>query len=190
VTATEAAQYRALANLAEKHLGVQVSREAKTVNMAFDQEEVVVKLSGNLKGISEVERSYDEKAEMATVSLKMALEPEKKPVPREKQLTIEQRKARAEAAARIHATALLREKIGEAYVEQEIRIEGLEMSHQEARIHVEGLLEGVRFSGIRWTSESICEVTATLEVDRDPLDKVRTDASDASPQPIDTDAVP
>jgi len=190
VTATEAAQYRALANLAEKHLGVEVSREAKTVNMAFDQEEVVVKLSGNLKGISEVERSYDEKAEMATVSLKMALETEKEPVPRAKQLTIEQRKVRAETAARIHATALLREKIGEAYVEQEIRIEGLEMSHQEARIHVEGLLEGVRFSGIRWTSESICEVTATLEVDRDPLGKVKTDKSDASSLSVGADTVP
>jgi hypothetical protein len=182
VTATEAAQYRALANLAEKHLGVEVSRKAKTLNMAFDREEVVVNLSGSLKGISEVARSYDEKSETATVSLKMALETEKPEEP----LPLEQRKARAEAAARIHATALLREKIGEAYVEQEIRIEGMEMSHQDARIHVEGLLEGVRFSEIRWTSDSICEITATLEVDQDPLDKVKKDPSNES----DTDALP
>ena len=123
---------------------------------------------------------------MDTVSLKMDLEIKK---PRE-QLTIEQRKARAEAAARIHATALLREKIGKAYIEQEIRIEGMEMSHQEARIHVEGMLEGVRFSEIRWTSESICEVTATLEVDQNPQDEADMDASDASSQSADTDDVP
>lgn len=186
VTATEAAQYRAMAKLAEKHLGVEVSREATTLNMAFDQEEVVVTLSGSLKGISEVARSYDEKAEMATVSLKMALETEQKPVPRQKQLTIEQRKARAEAAAHIHATALLREKIGKVYVEQEIRIEDLEMSHQEARTHVEGLLEGVRFSEIRWTSASICEVTATLEV-QGPQEESKENTPDTPPQSADTE---
>jgi len=178
-TASEAAQCRAMANLAEKHLGVRVTRQATTLNMAFDREEVVVNLSGTLKGISEVDRSYNEESEMATVSLKMTIETEQKPVRREQQPTIEQRKARAEVAARIHAMALLREKIGQAYIEQEIRVEGLEMSHQEALIHVEGLLEGVRFSEIRWTSESICEVIATLELSPDKLGADKASAPSA-----------
>ena len=164
-TATEAAQYRALANLAEKYAGVDVSREAQTIDMAFAREEVLVNLSASLKGVSEVSRSYDDTSEIATVTLRMDLEPEVKEIAPEQQPNLEQRKARAETAARIHATALLREKIGQSYVEQKILIEDMAVSHQEASVHVEGLLEGIRFSEIQWTSESICQVTASLELE-------------------------
>lgn len=167
LTATEAAQYRAMANLAEKHLGLDVKREARTSDMAFSSEDVTVSLSGTLKGVSEVSRSYNEEAEIATVTLKM--NPGAKEVP-EKQsppLTLEHRKARAEAAARIHAMALLREQIGETYVEQEIQVNGMNLTRQMASIHVEGLLKNIQFSGIRWTSERICEVTASLEIRMD-----------------------
>ncbi len=168
LTAMEAAQYRALANLAEKVLGQEVVREARVVDMAYAGEEVRVNLSGKLKGVSEVVRSYDAETEIATVSLKVAVEPEEdsRRMTHEQSLSIDQRKARAVAAARIHATALLREQIGQVYVEQDIRVENLEMAHQEARIYVKGLLDGIIFSDARWPSETQCEVTATLEVDK------------------------
>jgi hypothetical protein len=169
VTATEAAQYRAMANLAEMHSGLDVTREAQTVNMAFAGEEVRVTLSGRLKGVSEVAREYDAESEIAMVTLKMSLDPPDRHEKSSQQLTEEQRKAQAETAARIHATALLREQIGQSYVEQEIHVEGIAMTHQEARIHVEGLLTGIRFSEVLWTSDRICEVTATLEVDKEKL---------------------
>jgi hypothetical protein len=164
LTATEAAQYRAMANLAEKQLGLDVKREATTSDMAFSSEDVTISLSGTLKGVSEVSRSYDAAAEIATVTLKMNLAPEKVPEKKSPPLTLEQRKSRAEMAARIHATALLREQIGGTYVEQEIQVNGLDLTLQMASIHVEGLLKNVQFSDTRWTSESICEVTASLEI--------------------------
>jgi hypothetical protein len=167
LTATEAAQYRAMANLAEKQLGLDVKREAKTSDMAFASEDVTVSLSGTLKGVSEVSRSYDEEAEIATVTLKMDLRPEEAPEKQNPSLTLEQRKVRAETAARIHATALLREQIGQTYVEQEIQVNGMDLTRQMASIHVEGLLENIQFSDIHWTSERICEVTASLEIKRD-----------------------
>jgi hypothetical protein len=167
LTATEAAQYRAMANLAEKHLGLDVKREAKTSDMAFSSEDVTVSLSGTLKGVSEVSRSFDEEAEIATVTLKMSLEVEEADEKQSPPLTLEQRKARAETAARIHATALLREQIGHTYVEQEIQVNGMDLTRQMASIHVEGLLKNIQFSDIHWTSERICEVTASLEIKTD-----------------------
>lgn len=174
-TATEAAQYRALANLAEKYAGVDVSREAQTIDMAFAREEVLVNLSASLKGVSELSRSYDETSEIATVTLRMELEPDVKEIAPEPQPNLEQRKARAETAARIHATALLREKIGQSYVEQKIIIEDMAMTHQEASVHVEGLLEGIHFSEIQWTSESVCQVTASLELESQQAEPSDTD---------------
>ena len=79
--------------------------------------------------------------------------------------TIEQQRARAEVAARIHATALLREKIGSSFIEHELHIENMAVEHQSAHIHIEGLLQGALFSNPRWTDENICEVTARLEID-------------------------
>jgi hypothetical protein len=167
LTATEAAQYRAMANLAEKHLGLDVKREAKTSDMAFSSEDVTVSIYGKLKGVSEVTRDYDESGEVATVTLRMDLDPEEVPEKQSPPLTLEQRKARAETAARIHATALLRERIGQTYVEQEIQVNGMDLTRQMASIYVEGLLKNIQFSDIRWTSERICEVTASLEITTD-----------------------
>ncbi len=73
----------------------------------------------------------------------------------------------AETAARIHATALLREQIGQTYVEQEIQVNGMDLTRQMASIHVEGLLKNIQFFDIHWISERICEVTASLEVKTD-----------------------
>jgi hypothetical protein len=140
--------------------------------MAFAGEEVGVSLDGVLKGVSEVARSYDEDAEIATVTLRLPLEPEIEPFVPKQSLTMEQRKAQAEEAARIHATALLREQIGQSYIERDIRIKDFTLVHQEVRVHVEGLLEGIRFSDVRWSSEAICEVTASLEIDAKDLDEL------------------
>lgn len=171
LTATEAAQYRALAKLVEKQKGLEVIREARAVDMAFAEEEVSVTLSGSLMGVSEVSRNYDAETEMATVTMRMALEPEEKP---RKPLSLEHRKVQAETAARIHATALLRGQIGQSFVEQDIRIKNLTLDHQEARILVEGYLEGIQFSDIRWISETICEVTATLEISEEKMGEQET----------------
>ncbi len=167
LTAMEAAQYRALANLAEKHFGLDVTREARTVDMAFAGEEVHVRLDGTLSGISEVARSYDTEAEVATVTLRMAIEPEEDPqrTAHEQALSVEHRKARTVTAARIQATALLREKMGQVYVEQDVLVENFITTHQEARVYVQGLLNGILFSEARWLSEVSCEVTAAVEMD-------------------------
>jgi len=181
LTALEAARYRALANLAVKTLGQSVTRDARVVDMAFAGEEIHVTLDGELRGVSEVSRDYDEEKGMATVTLKVALDPREKEGG-EQPLSLEQRQARAETAARTQATALLREQVGQVFVEQDVRVENLVMKHQEARAYVQGLLEGIRFSPPIWTSAEKCEVSATLELDRDKLAGLAKGSPDAFPE--------
>ena len=184
ITALEAARYRALANLAEKLQGLEVTRDAKVVDLAFAGEEVQVNLRGELKGISEVSRSYDEETGVATVVLGVAQDGSRAtPL---KPLSLGQRKSRAEAAARIHAAALLREQFGKFFVEQDVCVENLVLKHQEARVYVQGLLKGARYSTPRWPSAEKCEVTASLEVDKAELARLAMEepvavSSDASP---------
>ncbi len=172
LTAMEAARYRALANLVEKKEGLEVWRDARTVDMAFAGEEIRVRINGTLKGVSEVAQDYDTETEMATVTLKMPLGPETDST-RKNPLTLEQRKARAITAARIQATASLREQIGQIYVEQDVLVEELILAHQQARVYVQGLLEGVSFSEALWLGESRCEVVATLEVNQADMEKMK-----------------
>jgi hypothetical protein len=166
ITALEAARYRALANLAEKLQGQEVTREAKVVDLAFAGEEVHVSLSGELKGVSEVSKNYDEETGVATVVLGVALDPSGNgtPVASPKKLSMGQRKSRAEAAARIHAAALLREQIGKLFVEQNVCVENLVLKHQDARVYVQGLLKGAHYSSPHWPNAEKCEVNASLEV--------------------------
>lgn len=181
MTALEAARYRALANLAEKSEGLEVSRDARTIDMAFAREEVHVRIHGQLKGVSEVAQDYDTKTEIATVTLKMPLGPEPDST-HQKPLSLEQRKARAIAAARIQATASLREQIGQVYVEQDVLVEDLILTHQHARVYVQGLLEGISFSEALWLGESRCEVVATLVVDQDEMEKITQSMGDQEVQ--------
>ena len=173
LTALAAAQYRALANLLAKLEGLEVTRDAQVVDMAFANEVIHVSLEGYLEKFSVVSSEYDEEAKLATVVVQDSLDPPKetdqKPKP---ELSMEERKARAAAAARIQATALLREKIGQVYVEQDLQIEDFAVKHQEARSFVRGLMEGVQFSEVRWLSEIHCEVTASLDVDQKQLDEM------------------
>ncbi len=181
LTAMEAARYRALANLVEKRDGLEVMRKAHTIDMAFAGEEIRVQINGTLKNVSEVAQDYDTETEMATVTLKIPLEPETDST-RKKPLTLEQRKARAITAARIQATAALREKIGQIYVEQDVLVEELILSHQQARVYVQGLLEGVSFSEALWLGESRCEVVATLEVNQTDIEKMKQGVPKADKQ--------
>ena len=186
LTAMEAARYRALANLVEKRDGLVVSRDARTIDMAFAGEEVRVQIEGQLKGVSEVAQDYDTETEMATVTLKMPLgsEADSRRTTREKPLSLEQRKARAIAAARIQATASLREQIGQIYVEQDVLVEELILAHQQARVYVQGLLEGVSFSEALWLGESRCEVVATLEVKQADMEKMTQSTPKAGEQEV------
>jgi len=188
LTALEAARYRALANLVEKSGGVEVSREAHTIDMAFASEEIHVRIHGQLKGVSEVAQDYDKEAEMATVTLKMPLEPVTDST-HENLLTLEQRKARAIAAARIQATASLREQIGQVYVEQDVLVEDLILTHQHARVYVQGLLEGISFSEALWLGETRCEVVATLEVNQSHMEKMPRGTPEVSPDGADSKEV-
>ena len=183
LTAMEAARYRALANLVEKRDGLEVLREAHTVDMAFAGEEIHVRINGTLKGVSEVAQDYDAESEMATVTLKMLLEPEPDAM-HKKTLTLEQRKARAITAARIQATASLREQIGQIYVEQDVLVEELILAHQQARVYVQGLLEGVSFSEALWLGESRCEVVASLEVNQTDMEKMTQSTPRADEQEV------
>lgn len=147
VTAMEAAHYRALANLAEKHQGLEVHRTAKTVDMAFAEETVNINLSATLSGVSETERNYDEHEAMAMVSLQMML-----PIPPAQETPEEmakRRKTQAETAARLHAAAQLREKVS------------------KVESPTSKVLQDIQYAEALWTSDLICEVKASLRIDSD-----------------------
>jgi len=177
LTAQEAARYRALAKLAEELEGLKVTRVARVTDMAFAGEEVNANLSVDLKGITEVASTYDAEAEIAEVTLRVVLGSDGKTIPqrisRLAPASIYERKAQAEEAARIRAMASLREQIGRVYVSQSVEVEDLMLARQEARLHVEGLLEGVEFSDVRWTGNKQCEVTAVITVPEGQLKERR-----------------
>jgi enamine deaminase RidA (YjgF/YER057c/UK114 family) len=190
LTALAAAQYRALANLLAKLEGMNVTRDAHVVDMAFANEVINVSLDGYLEKFSVVSSEYDKEVKLATVVVQVSLAPpketDKKPKP---ELSMEERKARAAAAARIQATALLREKIGQVYVEQDLQVEDFAVKHQEARSFVRGLMEGVQFSAVRWLSEIHCEVTASLDVDQEQLDDIVKSVPAEIPEAVDAAVV-
>lgn len=182
MTAMEAARYRALANLAERVLGQEVTRDAEVFDLAFAGEEVHASLSGELKQAFEVSREYDAEKGVATVTVGLA-QGDVADTPAAKNRSRAERVARAEAAARIHAAALLREKIGQIFVKQHIQVENLVMQHQDARIYVQGILEGVQYSTPRWPTPNKCEVTAVVVIDQDKLANLAERTTDGSEPP-------
>ncbi len=175
-TALEAARYRALAELLEKMDGLSVARTATVQDMVFAGEKISVTISGLIKDATVVTEKYDTGEEIAEVLMRVCLDAEKNIVPqRTTQIapaSIYQRKAEAETAARIHATASLREEIGRVFVTQIIRVKDLELESQQVQLEMEGLMEGVQFSDIRWLDETRCEVTAVLEVSQKQLKRL------------------
>jgi len=177
LSALEAAKYRALAKLLEKIHGFHLTRSAKVQDMAFAGEELGIKISGELEGVTVVKSTYDEKGEIAETTVSVKLDIEGNILPdagqRISPLSLAERKARAEAAARINAVAALREEIGEVYVEQEITVKDLVLNFQTARLAVEGILEGVEFSAPRWPAREKCMVEAALKVKPKDLQRLR-----------------
>lgn len=148
LTATEAAQYRAMANLAEKHTGLDVHREAKTVDMAFAEETVSINLSGSLSGVSEIERNYNEQESMASITLRMMIAPPSlKETPEE--ATSRQRQ-QTETTARIHALVQIREEAAKLQLENDLPLEEL--------------LKDIQYTLAHWTTDTACEVKASLRI--------------------------
>lgn len=164
LTATEAAQYRAMANLAEKHSGLDVHRKAKTVDMAFAEETVNINLSASLSGISEVDRNYDEQEKMATITLRMMIPPPSPEVSPEEIALMNRRNA--EDTARIHAAAQLREEAGKLDLKSDVLITDL--------------LKDTRYTEAQWTTNNVCEVKASLKVDSSNLNPVHPDTEEPS----------
>ena len=177
LTAQEAAKYVALAQLVAKIEGTHITQESKVRDMKFAGQDVVAQLSGNLVGVKVVSESYDEENEVAEATVRVGLDSKGNIVPDRllpvTPLSIAARKARAEEAAKLDALAKVREKVGEVYVGQEVRVKNLMLSHQRAWLVVEGMLDGVEFSRPRWVSGRQVEVEATLTVAPTDLQRLR-----------------
>lgn len=168
LTALKAARYGALAKLAEELQGLELTRNARVQDMVFSGEEVTATLSGSILGASTVAEDYDAQSELASVRLRIAVDPDGHIIPqratRISPTSLPQRKAAAEAAARINALAALGEQMGEVYVMQDIQVKDLQFDRQEAQLSMDGLLVGVQVSAPRWISNTQCEVTAWCEI--------------------------
>ncbi len=176
LTAQQAAKYRAMAELVERTRGIHVTREASVKDMAFAEEKVDVQLSGQVEGVMVVREDYDEDTGMAEVTLRVALDKESNvdfPGIKRAPLSLPERRARAEEAARINAMAALRREVGQVHVEEDILISDLVMIHQNARQYIEGKLENVKFSKPEWVTEDKCEVTAKVKLTPSDLKRLR-----------------
>lgn len=167
-TALEAARYRALAQIIEKRDGLYISRTAHVQNMVFAGEELSVKLSGVIEDASTVYEKYDADTEVGEVLLRVALDVNGQVIQQstvhQPFVSIDRRMAEAEAAARINATAAIREDIGRIFVTQVTEIKNMKVKSQTTQLKMEGLLQGVKFSDTRWLDETCCEVTASIEL--------------------------
>ena len=168
LTAVEAAKYRAMANLAEKMEGAEVVKVARSSDLRFQSEEIEAMVSANLEWVRITEQRYDEQTGIAKVTVQIGLDAQgnvtaEMKVPIEP-LSLAERRARAEAAARIHAVAKLREQIGEVRVYQKVKVKDLVLQSQKAWLIVEGIVKGAQFSRPSWPTHQKCEVTARLEV--------------------------
>lgn len=168
MTALSAAKYRALAKMVESLRGMEVERTSKVDNMVFSSEEVTITLSGLVKGATTVSETYDEASETATVLIRVAMDSNGNLIPQYANslapISIYKRKAEAEEAARISASAALREKIGEAYLSKRVVVEDLQLKHQETQMIVDGLVQGARYSEAKWINSIMCVVTASANL--------------------------
>ncbi len=177
LTALKAARYGALAGLVEEINGMEVTRRASVQNMVFSGDEVSVTISGVIQGATPVKESYDSETGLAEICLRVALDNDgnliQKHATRIAPDSIYKRKAEAEAAARITATAALREQVGRVYVMQNVKVKDLKFESQQAQLYVEGLLKNVHFSEVRWIEGHQCEVTATIEINPKQMIKIK-----------------
>ena len=178
LTAVEAAKAQAMAQLVEKLSGVTVSRSAEVRDMHFAGTDTRIELSGTLTGVKLVEGDYDEEQQVAHVVLRIGLDSDGNIVPERllpvAPLSAGVRRAQAEDAARYDAIAKLREQLGGAYIEQEITVKNLMLSHQSARLAVEGIMaSGVEYSKPVWPTEERCEIEATLRLTAADLHRLR-----------------
>ncbi len=169
LTALEAAKYRALAELAEKLRGARVTRISQVRDMAFAGEEVAIEMSAVVAGSHIVRENFDRETGIAEVTLRVGVDAEgnmvsQNNVSRLAPISLPERKARAEQAARIRAMAALREQIGEIYIAEEVLVRDLFLVHQHARQHVEGMIENVEFSEPEWVDRVQCNVEARIKL--------------------------
>ncbi|MDA0991796.1 MAG: hypothetical protein O3A51_13730 [Verrucomicrobia bacterium] len=183
LTAQEAAKYRAIAGLLEKIAGLNISREGLVRDMAFISEEVSVDISGELGGIRVVNADYDEDSEIAEITVRVSVDNDGKVVPEigraGRNLSLAERMARAEEAARISAIAALREAIGSVHITQETTVMNLVLNTQVAEMTVEGWLQGAELSQPHWSSRKKCIVEGTVTLSPAELEQLRAIA-DAS----------
>jgi hypothetical protein len=188
LTALKAARYGAMAKLAEELDGLQVTRNARVQDMVFSGEEVAVTLSGIIQGASTVSEIYHPESEHAEVCLRIALDPNgdiiQQRATRIAPASIHQRKAEAETAARINATAALREQVGKTYVMQNVQVKDLQFASQDARLDVGGLLKNVQFSAPQWIGETQCEITAILEISPEEMASLEVKTSEVSKKEV------
>jgi hypothetical protein len=180
LTALEAAKHVAMARLTEKLHGTEVVQRAQVRDLRFAGQEIRAEVSGQLRGVRIVESEYDPGKEIAEVTVMVGLDVQGNVVPDRllplSPLSVAARRVRAEAAARLDAMARLRQQLGGVRVAQEIRVRNLMLSHQSARLTVEGILEGVEFAQSQWPTEEQCEVEATLALSKADLRDLRDTA--------------
>jgi hypothetical protein len=177
LTAIDAATSNASAKLVEKIEGALVTRAADVKDMKFAGTETHIEVAGQLKGVKVVSAEYDQVEEMATVELRLGLDSDGKIVPDRllpiTPLSLAARKAQAEEAARYDAVAKLREQVGGAHITNEITVRNLMLSHQRARLVVEGMMEGVQFAKPVWLGSQKCTVDSTLSLTAGDLARLR-----------------
>jgi hypothetical protein len=165
------------AKLVEKIEGALVTRAADVKDMKFAGTETHIEVAGQLKGVKVVSAEYDQVEEMATVELRLGLDSDGKIVPDRllpiTPLSLAARKAQAEEAARYDAVAKLREQVGGAHITNEITVRNLMLSHQRARLVVEGMMEGVQFAKPVWLGSQKCTVDSTLSLTAGDLARLR-----------------
>lgn len=175
-TAIEAAKYRALAKLAEKLEGVNVSLRAEVRDMVFSSEEIEAHIEAHLKGVSLVRSEYNADTGVAEATIRLALDSEGELV-QERDISLVSRskaarRIRAESAARINALGKLLEQIGDVWVGKTIKVRDMMFSSQKAWLKVQGMLEGVEYSEPRWKGEELVTVEAVLKVPREKMEQV------------------
>lgn len=169
MTALAAARYRALAEMVEALEGMHVERESQVENMVFAGEQVSISLSGVVKGATTVSETYNAEEESAEVVIRVAMDKDGKLIPNHANslapVSLYKRRAEAEEAAKVNASAALRERLGDSYLMQRVVVKDLRFKSQEAESKVEGLLEQVTFSKPEWIENTKCVVTASVTLD-------------------------
>ncbi len=177
LTALLAAKYGALADLAENLRGMQVARESQVNLFRVTKIAIAIETTGFLEGVKITQSAYDEDTEIAGVTVQIGLDSEGNIIPQRllpiAPLSLTARRARAEAAARIDASASLLEQVGEVHVGQVVQVKGLILHSQRAWAVVDGMIRGAKFSMPTWPTHEKCIVEATLEIGDDEFNRLR-----------------